>query len=77
MAPFLSMSPDPQPRNSDGDPLEDSELARRLRKMDWPAAPGDVKERCLQQILTRVESGGGGAAAGTALAGDEAPPTVA
>lgn len=75
MAPFLSMSPDPQPRNPDGDPLEDSELARRLRKMDWPAAPGDVKERCLQQILTRVEPGGG--VADSAVAGDEAPPPVA
>jgi hypothetical protein len=33
------------------DPLEQSELARRLRRMEWPPAPPDVKERVLSRIV--------------------------
>jgi hypothetical protein len=35
--------------------LEESELARRLRGLDWPSAPDDVRERCLTEIMRRVE----------------------
>jgi hypothetical protein len=34
--------------------LEQTELARRLRDLDWPEAPADVKERGLQEIMERV-----------------------
>ena len=38
-----------------GEELEESELARRLRRLDWPSAPEDVRERCLNEIMSRVE----------------------
>lgn len=38
-----------------GDELEGPELARRLRGLDWPSAPDDVRERCLNEIMRRVE----------------------
>jgi hypothetical protein len=44
------------PHDEELDPLEDTELARRLRRMEWPAAPTDVKQRCLEEILSRVNS---------------------
>lgn len=46
------------PRDDEAaDPLEDSELAQRLRRMEWPSAPPEVKERCLEEILRRVTEG--------------------
>lgn len=39
------------------DDLESSELAERLRRLDWPEPAGDVRERCLEEIMKRVESG--------------------
>lgn len=42
--------------NTADDPLENSELARRLRRMTWPPAPPEVKERVLERIVER--SGG-------------------
>ena len=39
----------------EGEELEGSELARRLRGLDWPSAPDDVRERCLNEIMKRVE----------------------
>lgn len=32
----------------------ESELARRLRNLAWPAPPPGLKERCLREILTRM-----------------------
>lgn len=48
------MSSRSEHRNEEADPLEDNELARRLRRMEWPAAPSEVKERCLAEILNRI-----------------------
>lgn len=48
-----------QKNPKDVDPLEDSELARRLRRMDWPTAAPEVKQRCLEEILRRVDVDGG------------------
>ena len=31
-----------------------SKLARRLRDLDWPAAPPEVKQRILRQIELRM-----------------------
>jgi hypothetical protein len=36
----------------DRDPLESSELARRLRRMCWLRPAPEVKERVLERILT-------------------------
>jgi hypothetical protein len=57
----------------DTDPLETSELAQRLRRMQWPTAPPDVKQRCLEKVLERVREGGavpGGAPPAPEAAGD-------
>lgn len=42
------------PQEHDADPEEHSPLADRLRTMDWPKPPEEVRERCLEQILARV-----------------------
>jgi hypothetical protein len=47
----------------DRDP-EDSQLTERLRRLDWPSPDPDVRERCFERILERVEEG----------AGSDAPP---
>ena len=39
--------------HNDEDPLEQSELARRLRRMEWPPAPPAVKERVLNRIVAQ------------------------
>jgi hypothetical protein len=39
--------------HDDEDPLESTELARRLRRMEWPPAPSEVKERVLERIIER------------------------
>ena len=44
-----------QPDKDEVDPLEDNALARRLRRMELPAAPPGVKERCLEEILSELE----------------------
>jgi hypothetical protein len=54
-------------RHDDEDPLEKTELVRRLRRMEWPPAPSEVKERVLQRIVSdrasdSDENGGSGAA---------------
>jgi len=51
------MNSEQQPNEEEFDPLEDSDLARRLRNMQWPAAPPDVKQRCLDEILSQVGAG--------------------
>jgi hypothetical protein len=48
-----SMSADSNRSHNDEDPLENTELARRLRRMEWPAAPADVKERVLRRIVSQ------------------------
>ena len=48
------MTAEPDPRqHDDDDPLETTELARRLRRMEWPPAPPEVKERVLERIIER------------------------
>lgn len=42
---------------AEGDELEGSPLAQRLRSLDWPHPPEDVRERCLNEIMRRVEAG--------------------
>lgn len=37
------------------DPLESTELARRLRRMEWPPAPAEVKARVLERIVERAD----------------------
>jgi hypothetical protein len=37
----------------DEDPLERTELARRLRRMEWPPAPPEVKKRVLDRIVSQ------------------------
>ena len=49
--------PDDPPR-PEADPLETSELAQRLRRMEWPTAPAEVKQRCLEKVLERVRESG-------------------
>jgi hypothetical protein len=38
-----------------GDDEEDSPLVQRLQKLEWPSPPPEVKERCLAEIMERVE----------------------
>lgn len=47
------MTAEPDFRHHDEDPLESTELARRLRRMEWPPAPPEVKERVLERIIER------------------------
>lgn len=50
------MSSDPQHSDQPPpDPLEDNELARRLRRMEWPPAPPEVKQRVLERVLEEAE----------------------
>lgn len=49
------MTSDADRHQHDDDPLENSELARRLRRMNWPPAPPEVKERVLERIVERAE----------------------
>ena len=42
--------------------LEHQELDQRLRGLAWPAAPPEVKQRCLQAVLQAAEGGPGSAA---------------
>jgi hypothetical protein len=37
------------------DPLESTELAQRLRRMQWPPAPPEVKARVLERIVERAD----------------------
>jgi hypothetical protein len=39
--------------HDDEDPLESTELARRLRRMEWPPAPPEVRQRVLERIIER------------------------
>lgn len=48
-----SMAADFDPSQHDEDPLERSELARRLRRMQWPPAPPEVKQRVLDRIVSQ------------------------
>ena len=48
-----SMTADSDPSHHDEDPLEKSELARRLRRMEWPPAPPEVKQRVLDRIVSQ------------------------
>ena len=48
------MAAEPDYRHdNDEDPLESTELARRLRRMEWPPAPAEVKERVLDRVIER------------------------
>lgn len=50
------MAAEPEHRHDDDeDPLESTELAQRLRRMQWPPAPPEVKERVLERIIERNE----------------------
>ena len=44
-------------RDEEDDPLERSELARRLRRMEWPPAPVEVKARVLERIVEQSRNG--------------------
>jgi hypothetical protein len=51
------MAAEPEHRHHDDeDPLESSELARRLRRMEWPPAPVEVKQRVLERIVERSQA---------------------
>jgi hypothetical protein len=56
----------PQMNGSAYPELEHQELDQRLRSLSWPAAPAEVKDRCLQAVLQAAE--GGGPAGSTAVA---------
>jgi hypothetical protein len=43
-----------QPKTPRADPLENTDLARRLRRMEWPTAAPEVKQRCYDAILARI-----------------------
>jgi hypothetical protein len=48
------MSAEPEHRQQeDEDSLESTELARRLRRMEWPPAPAEVKARVLERVVER------------------------
>jgi hypothetical protein len=53
------MAAEPEHRHHDDDPLESTELARRLRRMKWPPAPREVKERVLDRIVERANGARG------------------
>jgi hypothetical protein len=46
----------PESHHDEDDPLESSELARRLRRMQWPPAPADVKERVFRRIVDNAST---------------------
>jgi hypothetical protein len=47
-----SMAAEPEhQQHHNEDPLETTELARRLRRMEWPPAPPEVKERVLERLI--------------------------
>jgi hypothetical protein len=51
----------PEPHKSEQerrDPLEDNELARRLRRMKWPTTPPEVKQRVLERVLEEADGKG-------------------
>jgi hypothetical protein len=48
----MTAEPDYRQRD-DEDPLETTELARRLRRMQWPPAPPEVRKRVLDRIIER------------------------
>lgn len=48
-----SMAADFDSAQNDEDPLERTELARRLRRMQWPPAPPEVKQRVLDRIVSQ------------------------
>jgi hypothetical protein len=54
-APVSTEAAPAPPSGAPGDELEESPLAQRLQQLDWPAPPPEVKERCLEQIMARVE----------------------
>ena len=51
----MAAEPEHRHHDDDEDPLESTELARRLRRMEWPPAPPEVKERVLDRIIERSE----------------------
>ena len=55
-----SVAADTNRSNHDEDPLERTELARRLRRMEWPPAPPEVKQRVLDRIISRNRDDLGG-----------------
>lgn len=40
-------------QHDDENPLETTELERRLQRMEWPPAPTDVKARVLARVMER------------------------
>ena len=55
-----SMAAEPEHEQHDEeDQLESTELARRLRRMEWPPAPTEVKERVLERIIERSRNESG------------------
>ena len=59
------MSADPDHLSQEQDPLERTELVRRLRRMEWPSAPPEVKDRVLRRIVGGPEQDGDGDSAGS------------
>ena len=49
------MAPMVGDRDSDDEPVDD-ELGRRLRELDWPKPPPDLKEQALEEFRRRVEA---------------------
>jgi hypothetical protein len=45
------MPADPDHLSHEDDALERTELVRRLRRMEWPSAPPEVKARVLRGIV--------------------------
>jgi len=50
-----AMASDDDRHKHEEDPLESTELARRLRRMEWPPAPPEVKARVLERIVERAD----------------------
>lgn len=49
------MPTDREHTSHENDPLERTELVRRLRRMEWPSAPPEVKARVLRRIVDSGE----------------------
>jgi hypothetical protein len=47
----MSLEPHPTDLGAQFSEFEHGELDRRLRHLDWPGPPAEVKQRCLDQIL--------------------------
>ena len=58
----------------DGDPLgRDDELVRRLRNLEWPEVSADVRQRCWEELTSRLAGNAPAAEPASEPQGDRNP----